>query len=94
VTLDQRIQNERDPTRVPVDYAAIPMCLQRRRSTKVRERKRRRDGIIEHQKSIGHNVSAEIGFPEATVVHYTRGRFILMDETFYHRVPISNIIQF
>jgi len=80
--LDQRIQNERNPTRVPVDYATVPMCLQRRRSTKVRERKRRRDGIIEHQKSIGHHVSAEIGFPEATIVRHTRGRYILIDEIF------------
>lgn len=58
-----------------MDQAAIPMRLQGRRGAKVRERVGRRDGLVEHKKSAGHDVSAELEFPPAAVVLRTRGTY-------------------
>lgn len=45
---DQRIPDEREATRIPVDIVAVSVRLQGRRNAKIRERGGRRAGLAEH----------------------------------------------
>jgi hypothetical protein len=73
--LDQRVQDKRGATRIPVDHIAVSLLVQRRRSANVRERKCRRAGVVEHKTRTRRNAPAEIGFPVTAVVCYRRGKY-------------------
>lgn len=82
IITDQRVRNDRGATRIPVDHVAVSLLVQGRRSTNVREGKRRRAGIVEHKTRARRNAPAEVGFPVAVVVYHGRGKYYV--ETCVH----------